>query len=208
MCVCFPYVLFLFPSRYTTSSIRLHTYVHGRSIKRASTATSGHHSAQQNELFLWKNVSAIRCGSSLYGTSVDVRMQTYRRSCVPRSKEEEDIRETHAHTTLTCTPPTYRTYTPPFLLFHQTYHYHAKVHILQQTRYHNFTSTETTYIYTFVHNHHKIQHLYTPVDLYFAISRESLVNGRVQILYVVLVVNECVYVCGFCGRTIMASCFL
>ena len=27
MCVCLPYVPFLFPSRYTTSSIRLHTYV-------------------------------------------------------------------------------------------------------------------------------------------------------------------------------------
>ena len=29
MCVCLPYVLFLFPSKYTTSPIRLHTYVHG-----------------------------------------------------------------------------------------------------------------------------------------------------------------------------------
>ena len=54
MCVFLPYVLFLFPSRYTTSSIRLHTYVHGRTIKRASTATSLHHSTQQNLLFLWK----------------------------------------------------------------------------------------------------------------------------------------------------------
>ena len=164
---------------YTTSSIRLHTYVHGRTIKRASTANSGNVLPQEKLILLCRMVSAGRCGSSLNRTSVDVRMKTYRGSSVPRRKEEEDIRETHAHTTLTCTPPTYRTYTPPFLLFHQTYHYHAKVHILQQTRYHNFTSTETTYIYTFVHNHHKIQHLYTPVDLYFAISRESLVNGRV-----------------------------
>ena len=72
MCVCLPYVLFLFPSRYTTSSIRIYTYVHGRTIERASTATSGHHSAQQNELFLWKNLCASRCGSSLNGKSVDV----------------------------------------------------------------------------------------------------------------------------------------
>ena len=62
------------PSRYTTCSIRLHKYVHGRTIKRVSTASSGHNSAQQNELFLWKSVSASRCGSSLNGTSVDVRM--------------------------------------------------------------------------------------------------------------------------------------
>ena len=68
MCVCLLYVLFLFPSRYTTSSIRLHTYDHGRTIKRDSTATSRHHYAQQNELFLWKNVSASRCGSSLNGS--------------------------------------------------------------------------------------------------------------------------------------------
>jgi hypothetical protein len=72
MGMCLPYVLFFFPSRYTTSSIRLHTYVHGRTNKRASTATSGHHSAHQNELFLWKSVSASRCGSSLNGTSEDV----------------------------------------------------------------------------------------------------------------------------------------
>ena len=62
------------PSRYTISSIRLRTYVHGRTIKPASTATSGHHSAQQNEFFLWKSVSASRCGSSLNGTNVYVRM--------------------------------------------------------------------------------------------------------------------------------------
>ena len=59
MCLCFPYVVFLFPSRYTTSSIRLHTYVYGRTFKRASTATSGHHSAQQIELFLWKSVLLV-----------------------------------------------------------------------------------------------------------------------------------------------------
>jgi hypothetical protein len=35
-------ILFLIPSRYTTSSIRLHTYVHGLTIKRASTATRVH----------------------------------------------------------------------------------------------------------------------------------------------------------------------
>ena len=63
-----------FLSRYTSSSIHLHTYVHGRTIKRASTVTSGHHSAQENEIFLWKSVSSSRCGSSLNGTSVDVRM--------------------------------------------------------------------------------------------------------------------------------------
>ena len=62
------------PSRYTISSIRLRTYVHGRTIKPASTSTSGHHSAQQNELFLWKSVSSSRCGSSLNGTTLDVRM--------------------------------------------------------------------------------------------------------------------------------------
>ena len=78
MCVCLPYVRFIFPSRYTTSSIGLHTYVHGRTIKRASTAPSGNHSAQQNELFLSKSVSASRCGRTLNGTSVDVRMQTYK----------------------------------------------------------------------------------------------------------------------------------
>ena len=156
-------ILFPFPSRYTTTSIRLHAYVHRRNIKRACTATSGHHSAQQNELFLWKSVSASRCGSSLYSTSVDVRMSTYKGSSVPRRKEEEDIRQTHAHTTLPCNRSTYSTYTPPFLLFHRTNH--AKVHILQQIRYYNGTSTETTYMYTFIHNHHKIQHLYTPMYL-------------------------------------------
>ena len=166
-------ILFPFPSRYTTSSIRLHTYVHGRTNKRVSTATSGHHSAQQNELFLWKSGSASRCGNSHISTSMDLRMKTYKGSSVPRRREEEDIRQTHAHTTLPCTPPAYSTYTPPFLLFHRTYHYHAKVHLLQQTRCHNGTSTENTHIYIFIHNHHKIQHLYTPVDFNFAISRES-----------------------------------
>ena len=173
MCVCLPYVLFLSPYRYTTLSTRPHTYVHGRTIKRASTATIGHPSVQQNELFLCKSVSASRCGSSLNGTSLDVSMWTYRGSSVPRRKVEDNIRQTQAHTTLPGIPPTYSTYTPPFLLFYRTYLYHAKVHILLQTTCHNGTSTETTYIYTFIYIHHKIQHLYTPVDLYFAISRES-----------------------------------
>ena len=65
---------YMLPSRYTISSISIRTYVHRRTMKRASTATSGHHSAQQNVLFLWKSVSASRCGSSLNGTAVDVRM--------------------------------------------------------------------------------------------------------------------------------------
>ena len=47
------------PSRYTTSSIRLHKYVYGRTIKRASTASSGHNSAQQNELFLGKGCPLV-----------------------------------------------------------------------------------------------------------------------------------------------------
>ena len=42
----------LFPSRYTTSSIRLHTYVHGRTIKRASTATSGHPFPQEKLILI------------------------------------------------------------------------------------------------------------------------------------------------------------
>ena len=65
MCVCLPYVLFLFTSRYTTSSIRLHTYVHGRTIKRNSTATSGHHSAQQNE---------FSCGKACPLVAVETRL--------------------------------------------------------------------------------------------------------------------------------------
>ena len=61
-------------SRYTTSSIRLHMYVHGRTIKRASTATIGHAFPQEKPILLCRIVSAGRCGSSLNGTSVDVRM--------------------------------------------------------------------------------------------------------------------------------------
>ena len=41
----------------------------------------------QNELFLWKRLSASRCGSSLSGTSVDVRMWTYRGISIPRRKK-------------------------------------------------------------------------------------------------------------------------
>ena len=74
VCACLPYVLFLFPSRYTNSSISLHTYDHGRTIKRASTATSGHAFPQEKLILLCIMVSASRCGSSLNGTSVDVRM--------------------------------------------------------------------------------------------------------------------------------------
>ena len=78
MVVCYVRVFALCPlplsNRYTTSSISLHTNVHGRTIKQASTATSGHHSAKQNELFLWKSVSSSRCRSSLNGTSVELRM--------------------------------------------------------------------------------------------------------------------------------------
>ena len=107
MCVCLPYVPFLFPSRYTTSSIRLQTYVHGRTIKRASTATSGHHSAHQNELFLWKRVSTSLCRNSLNGTSVDVRMWTYRGSSVPRRKEKEDFLFPSRSTTTSIRPHTY-----------------------------------------------------------------------------------------------------
>ena len=62
---------YMLPSRYTISSISIRTYVHRRTMKRASTATSGHHSAQQNELSLWNSVSASRCGNSLNGTTLD-----------------------------------------------------------------------------------------------------------------------------------------
>ena len=71
MCVCLPYVLFLFPSRYTTSFIRLHTYVHGRTIKQASTATSGHAFPQEKLILLCRMVYTSRCASSLNVTSVD-----------------------------------------------------------------------------------------------------------------------------------------
>ena len=49
----------------------------------------------QNELFLWKRVSASRCGSSLNGTSVDVRMQTYRGISIPRRKKRTLGKHTH-----------------------------------------------------------------------------------------------------------------
>ena len=70
----FAYVLFLSPSRYTTSFVRLHTYVHGRTIKRASTATRGHAFPQEKLILLCRMLSTSRCASSLNVTSVDVRM--------------------------------------------------------------------------------------------------------------------------------------
>ena len=80
MCVYLPYVHFLFPSRYTTSSIRLHTYFHGRTIKRSSTATSRHQSAQQNELscgkadtFLLRRMS-FSCGKACPLVAVEARL--------------------------------------------------------------------------------------------------------------------------------------
>ena len=65
MCVCLPYVLFLFPSRYTTSSIHLYTYVQGSTIKRASTATSGHAFPQEQLILLCRMVSVVAVGARL-----------------------------------------------------------------------------------------------------------------------------------------------
>ena len=72
MCVCLPYVHFLFLSRYTTSSIRLHTYVHRSTIKRASTATSGDAFLQEKLILLCGIVSSNRWEARLM-----VRLWTY-----------------------------------------------------------------------------------------------------------------------------------